>query len=214
MTSTKTRSDLTSVNFYRNHISPSIHPDLPILYTWFLTLSSSIIAIISGFDLSIYKRLEDILTRLQHPSLGKQSIWIDGSAGTEQTMIIILRSLAVSLPLEMPKFDVTADDVIQSRHRSGLETMLQSPCDSCKMCEHNVYYLHAWIFLLLDRPICEGLLYCHCGNFVLDMQTLFIQCWPMLGPWITLVISIIDCASIIVGPRSICITSINAWLLD
>jgi len=29
-------SDLTSVSFYRNHISPSIHPHLPILYTWFL----------------------------------------------------------------------------------------------------------------------------------------------------------------------------------
>ena len=62
MTSTKTRSDLTSVNFYRNHISPSIHPDLPILYTSFLTISSSIIAIIGGFDLSIHKRLEEILT--------------------------------------------------------------------------------------------------------------------------------------------------------
>ena len=155
MTSTKTRSDLTSVNFYRNHISPSIHPDLPILYTWFLTLSSSIIAIIAGFDLSIHKRLEEILTRSQHPSHGKSSIWNDRSAGTEQTMMIIPRSLAVCLPLDVPKFDVTADDVLQSRHRSGLETMLQSPCDWRKMCEHNVYYLHACIFLLLDRPMCE-----------------------------------------------------------
>jgi len=155
MTSTKTRSDLTSVNFYRNHISPSIHPDLPILYTSFLTLSSSIIAIIAGFDLSIHKRLEEILTRSQHPSHGKSSIWNDRSGGTEQTMMIIPRSLAVCLPLDVPKFDVTADDVLQSRHRSGLETMLQSPCDWRKMCEHNVYYLHACIFLLLDRPICE-----------------------------------------------------------
>ena len=48
--------------------------------------------------------------------------------------MITPRSVAVRFPLDVPKFDVTPDEVVQSRHRSGLKIVLQAPCDSCKMC--------------------------------------------------------------------------------
>jgi len=40
-------------------------------------------------------------------------------------MTIILRSVAVRLPIDVPKCDVTADEVLQSRHRSELKAMLK-----------------------------------------------------------------------------------------
>ena len=49
-------------------------------------------------------------------------------------MMIIPQSVAVSLPLDVPKFDVTPGEVVQSGDRSGLKIMLQAPCDSCKIC--------------------------------------------------------------------------------
>jgi len=40
-------------------------------------------------------------------------------------MMIILRSVAGRLTIDMPQCDVTADEVLQSRHRSGLKAMLK-----------------------------------------------------------------------------------------
>jgi len=93
-----------------------------------------------SFDPSIHTRLEQILARPQDPTLGKQSIWYDRSAGTKQVLMIILRSVAVSLSIDVPKYDVTADEALHSRHRSDLKVMLQSPCHLCKTYEHNVHY--------------------------------------------------------------------------
>ena len=194
-------SDLTSVNFYRNHISLSIHPDLPILYAWFLTLSCSIIAIIAGFDPLIHKRLEGISAESQFPKPQQTKYPISRNRWDDDHSSISVREIA----LDVPKFDVTADEVLQSSHRSGLKTMLQSPSDRCKMCEHNVCYLRAWIFLLFGRPLCEGLLYCHCKNFCTRRaysvgQSGFLDhglvSRSMLG------FLIIDCALIIVRPWS------------
>jgi len=60
-------------------------------------------------------------------------------------MMIIPRSLAMSLLIAVPKFDVTADDILQSRHRSGNHVTI-----TMRLMQ-NV----RTIFLLLDRPICE-----------------------------------------------------------
>ena len=68
--------------------------------------------------------------------------------------------MAVSLSIDVPKYDVTADEVLHSRHRSDLKVMLQSPYHLCKMYKHNVHYQSrlvvflTWAFLsLIDQYV-------------------------------------------------------------
>jgi len=48
-------------------------------------------------------------------------------------MTIIPRSAEVSLPIDVPKFNMIAKGVLHDRHRNGLKAMLQSLCDICEM---------------------------------------------------------------------------------
>jgi len=50
-----------------------------------------------------------------------------------QMMTIIPRSAEVSLPIDVPKCNMTANEVLQDRHRNGLKAMLQSLYDICEM---------------------------------------------------------------------------------
>jgi len=48
-------------------------------------------------------------------------------------MMIIPRSAEVSLPVDVPRCDMTANDVLQNRLSNGLNAMLQLLCDICEM---------------------------------------------------------------------------------
>ena len=50
-----------------------------------------------------------------------------------QIVTIIPRSAVVSLPIDVPRYDMTANELLQNRHSNGLNAMLQLLCDICGM---------------------------------------------------------------------------------
>jgi len=67
---------------------------------------------------------------------------LDQSTGTET----ILRSVAMSLPINMPKYEMQSSDVTPSEVvwvHTGLDegkTMLRSQCNMCEVYEYDLYY--------------------------------------------------------------------------
>jgi len=103
-----------------------------------------------------------------------------------QLMTIIPQSVAVSLPLDVPKCDITTNEGRPDGHIRRLKATLQSLCDICEM-HDDKYTIHdAWLCPrlgpVIDRPICERLgiqADCHCKNFLTSMRTLCILCRPI-----------------------------------
>jgi len=63
---------------------------------------------------------------------------LDQSTGTET--MIILPSVAMSLPINMPKYEMPSEVIWVHTGSDEDKTMLQSQCNICEVYEYDLYY--------------------------------------------------------------------------